>query len=563
MSRFYPTGGGGSGTGSSDCSATAGDVLSGKTYIGADTNDDVGTGTLALTGNATQSNVLSGKTFYSNNAKAKLTGTMPNLTTSTPIDHDANNSTPVVAGDDCFIGNNTDGVTRLSVRNTQTGYVTGNTLFGVSVTRVAQVAALSAGILKSGLTVLGVKGTFTSDANAPANRICSGYTAYVNGNKVTGTMSVSSVVSFSAATYSATQITITWKWPSKGPYSGIAICGKTGGYPSNINDSRVYTGTGSNYNLGATTSTIIGGLSPGQTYYFRAWVYCTTSAGDLYSGQVQATAATTSRGQQTFTSSGTFTVPSGVRSVDVFCVGGGGMGSTGYSYDRTGGAGGNGGSGGYTYTAKGVSVTPGQQVAVIVGAGATRSSTGGPDGSKSQSAGRGSDSSFGGNYIGRGGWSGGNRSSSNRRDGNGGSGGSGGATSGTSRNEYNGGSDGGDGEGGRESASFDTIWNGNTTQTWCYAYGQGSTTRAFGESSGAIYSGGGGAGAWRNSGSSDGTSNTGGGSGGGGAGGYNAVGVAGSNGTGGGGGGGGVRYGVDLYSGGYGGSGCVIVRWGY
>ena len=81
-------------------------------------------------------------------------------------------------------------------------------------------------------------------------------------------MSVSSLVSFSVATYSTTQVTATWTWPSKGPYSGIAICGKTGGYPANIGDSRLYTGAGSNHNLGAKTSAIIGGLQPGKTYYF-------------------------------------------------------------------------------------------------------------------------------------------------------------------------------------------------------------------------------------------------------------------------------------------------------
>ena len=507
---------------------------------------------------ATRANVEVGKTAVTKDSDDEaIGGTLRNITRDSTIDHANNNTTTVVLGDTAYVSTNTDGVTRAEIRFTGTrGVLEPNTLIGIEQGTMASAGGLTAAKIMKNQSAFGIAGTATSDANAQAKYIRQGYTAYVNGAKITGSMTVSSLVSFNVATYSTTQVTATWRWPSVGPYSGIAICGKTGGYPSNINDHRVYTGHGSNYNLGATTSAIISGLSPNNTYYFRAWVYCNTSEGDLYSGYSQATAATKPQGQQTFTSSGIF-------KIDIFCVGGGGMGSTGYSYDSTGGAGGNGGSGGYTYTAKGVSVTPGQQVAVIVGAGATRSSFGGPDGSKSQAAGRGSDSSFGGTHIGRGGWSGGNRSSSNRRDGDGGSGGSGGATSGTSSNQYNGGSDGKDGEGGNESASFDTIWNGNTTQTWCYAYGQGSTTRAFGESSGTLYSGGGGAGAWRNRGSSDGTSNTGGGSGGGGAGGYNANGVAGSNGTGGGGGGGGVRYGVDLYSGGYGGSGCVIVRWGY
>lgn len=77
-------------------------------------------------------------------------------------------------------------------------------------------------------------------------------------------------------------------------------------------------------------------------------------------------------GEQIFTSSTVWTVPNGVRSVDVFCVGAGGTNSI---YDRSAsgiqtsnhresaGAG-----GGYTATVKGLSVTPGQQISVVVGA---------------------------------------------------------------------------------------------------------------------------------------------------------------------------------------------------
>ena len=65
-------------------------------------------------------------------------------------------------------------------------------------------------------------------------------------------------------------------------------------------------------------------------------------------------------GEQLFTSSGTFTVPAGVTSVHVCCVGGGGRGSPNVDQAR---AGGTGGSCAYKNN---IAVTPGQQITVVV-----------------------------------------------------------------------------------------------------------------------------------------------------------------------------------------------------
>ena len=61
-----------SGEGGEYGTATAGDVLVGKT-LGRE--DGIVPGTLSLTGNAVASDVRTGKTFYNTNAKSKLTGT--------------------------------------------------------------------------------------------------------------------------------------------------------------------------------------------------------------------------------------------------------------------------------------------------------------------------------------------------------------------------------------------------------------------------------------------------------------------------------------------------------
>lgn len=221
-----------------------------------------------------------------------------------------------------------------------------------------------------------------TSGDATAAYIYKGKTAWVNGNKLTGNMTCQSVLSFSAAAYSTSQVLATWKNPSKGPFSGVIICAKTGGYPTNKDDSRVYTGVGSNSAANGTSSAIIGNLQAGQTYYFRIWGYVTCSAGNFYSANKDATCKVTAHGRAAYTSSGTFTVPAGVRSVNIHCTGAGSKGGNGSSSDHYSGGG---GGGGYAAWKTGIAVNPGEQIVVSVGAGGTVDDTS-PQGSNAPSS---------------------------------------------------------------------------------------------------------------------------------------------------------------------------------
>lgn len=96
--------------------------------------------------------------------------------------------------------------------------------------------------------------------NATAAYVYSGKTFYSTDPKVklTGTMTISSILSFSAAVYSSTAITFSWKNPAKGPFSGVIVIGKTGSYPASITDgTQYYKGAGNNTSANGTSSATV------------------------------------------------------------------------------------------------------------------------------------------------------------------------------------------------------------------------------------------------------------------------------------------------------------------
>lgn len=388
-------------------------------------------------------------------------------------------------------------------------------------------------------------GTLSLTGNASNNHVLSGFTFYNTNAKAkqTGSLTVQSVINFNVAQYSSSTVICTWALPNKGPWSGLRIMCKQGSYPANVSDGTLF------YEGSATSATKA--LAVG-TWYFRAWNYMTTSNGRIYGSYIDKTVNNKQiKGQQTFTSSGIFTVPAQVYSIDVFCVGGGGGGGTTDGSWKRNDFYYGGGGGGYTVSQK-INVTPYQQINVNIGMGGTPGSKGGNTTFGSVAANGGNPGytvSSGGTYA---------RYYSH--GGNGGSGG-GGYRGNILGGEKSGGSDGSDG-----------LSDSNTKPNHVGGTGQHTTTRAFAESSGTLYSGGGG-GVQMSTGNSYPSGGIGGNGGGG-----NGANVKqtsnpinatpGTSNTGGGGGGGGYKEGSDNYSpawapGASGGSGICLIRWGY
>ena len=363
-----------------------------------------------------------------------------------------------------------------------------------------------------------------TSATATENKILSGYTGWVNGSKITGNITNRYIQSFSAEAYSSTTIIFTWKNPTTGPYSGIIIVGKTGSYPTNINDgNRYYKGAGTNVNAGGMSSATVTAFYQSTTYYFRAFSYVTKDNSEwIHANTYTAFATTTSAGSVTFTSSGIFSVPNGVRNVTVFCVGGGGSGGASYapsSYDHCA----SGGGGGYTATLT-IGVTPYTNIAVIIGSGGEGALTSGGVYNN------GGATSFGSVLTAKGGYYGTSaytthrtptgsetpaqlESASYKYSDGGSGGGGGGVTEPDTRDGLyavpwgaNGGANGGNGG---MSYLYNIIYlytehdDGENYDYYGYGNeiryngqeggrGQGHTTRAFGESNGTLYSGGGG-----------------------------------------------------------------------
>lgn len=81
---------------------------------------------------AKREHILTGYKAGVNGEEDPVAGTMHHLTNESAIQHESGNATKVIKADERFIGNNTDGVRRMSLRyNGTPGYIAGNTLVGL------------------------------------------------------------------------------------------------------------------------------------------------------------------------------------------------------------------------------------------------------------------------------------------------------------------------------------------------------------------------------------------------------------------------------------------------
>ena len=258
--------------------------------------------------------------------------------------------------------------------------------------------------------------------------------------------------------------TLTWTNPTQQSYSVTKVIQKIDSDPENPNDgTEVYSGTG--------TTVTVSGLQDSINYHFA--VFAISKNGKYkdpvvktytpeiwpkydYTGNATLIKDNAEQGwwRIKFLSSGVLTWLSEDSEIDVFLVGGGGTG--GYVM---------GGGGGYTKTVKKITLNKNQRVQITIGAGGA------------SYLGDGGTTTFD-SYSVAGGEHGGTNPST--AHGNGGSGG-GGSTLSRSTAGGNGGTDGASGGGGN-----------NDGDTFSGGYGQGSTTREFGDAGADLYSGGGG-----------------------------------------------------------------------
>lgn len=165
--------------------ATPADVISGKTFTSTSGIKVAGTlspSTGIDTSDATASanDIASGKTAYVN--RDKITGTLNEISTGT---FQLNTSTPREYASDTFVVSDTVGQDRILRDGVEILIPMNKSFFGNAAAE--DVVSGKTFTSANGLNLTGTyTGLDTSDADATANDILSGKTAYVNGSKITG-----------------------------------------------------------------------------------------------------------------------------------------------------------------------------------------------------------------------------------------------------------------------------------------------------------------------------------------------------------------------------------------
>lgn len=140
-----------------------------------------------------------------------------------------------------------------------------------------------------------VTGTITSlsggtyyPSSAKQTISCAG--KYMTSNIVIDTTSIQSILSFSFASRNYSTANFKWQNPSKGPFYGVVVRGKQGSYPTSATDGNaIYTGYGTNQTASGTSYSGFQSVGTG-TWYFTAYSYYILNGSNVYDSGTQTSA---------------------------------------------------------------------------------------------------------------------------------------------------------------------------------------------------------------------------------------------------------------------------------
>lgn len=201
-------------------------------------------------GTATTDDILEGKTAWVNGEL--LTGTIP-------IRDGLGN----VVQDKAWLSNNRVyfGIESGYYKEETIGDLIGYTEKYITYASLSSTVGISENTLAYGQTVLGITGTYTSDATATADKILSGKTAYVNGTKITGTLANKGTLDWNPTGAETKTI-------AAGYYSGGTLDTTTlynSGYAAGEADMNLVVLGTYNYTADRTKDVIVVGFAHGYT----------------------------------------------------------------------------------------------------------------------------------------------------------------------------------------------------------------------------------------------------------------------------------------------------------